>query len=83
MTKPEWQEFAKATAEIKPIPGFDSLKWLRKVRAQIYEETKNMTPEQIRERERQAVERDKRRRARQVKLVESGDSEIRIIAPEN
>ena len=56
MTKPEWRAFKKATAEIKPIPGFDSLKWLRKVRRQIYEETKDMTPEQVLERTRRASE---------------------------
>jgi len=40
----------------QPIPGFDSMKWLRKVRAQIYKETKDMTPEQRRERTRRASE---------------------------
>ena len=56
MTEFERQEFKKALSEIKPIPGFDSLKWLRKVRKQIYEETKDMTPEQLRERERRISE---------------------------
>jgi len=41
----------------KPIPGFNPQKWLRKVRRQIYEETKDMTPEQRLERTRQASER--------------------------
>ena len=39
-----------------PIPGFNSMKWLRKVRAQIYKETKDMTPEQMRERTRRISE---------------------------
>ena len=56
MIKPEWQEFAKALSEIKPIPGFDSLKWLRKVRRQIYEETKDMTSEQVLEWQRRISE---------------------------
>jgi hypothetical protein len=50
-------------SQFKPIPGFDSLKWKQERQAEIYEETKHMTPEQRRERERQAVERDKRWRA--------------------
>jgi len=50
-------------SQIKPIPGFDSLKWKREIQEKIYEETKHMTPEQRRERERQAVERDIRWRA--------------------
>jgi len=74
MTKLERQEFKKALSEIKPIPGFDSMKWLRKVRAQIYEETKDMTPEEQRERLRKVVERDERWRAER-KSAESGDSE--------
>ena len=53
-------------SQFKPIPGFDSLKWKQERQAKIYEETKHMTPEQRRERERQAVERDKRWRAEQV-----------------
>ena len=39
MTKPEWLEFKRALDEIKPIPGFNSQKWLRKVRTQILRET--------------------------------------------
>ena len=44
-------------SQIKPIPGFDSLKWKRKIQAEIYEETKHMTSEERRERLRQASER--------------------------
>ena len=44
-------------SQIKPIPGFDSLKWKRKIQAEIYEETKHLTPEEQRERLRQASER--------------------------
>ena len=64
MTKPEWQEFKKALDEIKPIPGFNSQRWLRKVRTQIYRENQGMTPEQILERERQAVAEGDKRRAK-------------------
>jgi len=66
-------------SQIKPIPGFDSLKWKREVQAQIYEETKDMTPEQRRERERQAAERMRKEReqywAEQAKLAESVGSD--------
>jgi hypothetical protein len=46
-----------------PIPGFDAIEWKRKVQAEVYEETKDMTREQVREYYRQVVERDKRWRA--------------------
>jgi hypothetical protein len=49
MTELERQEFRKALSEIKPIPGFDSEKWLRKVRAKIRRETEGMTAEEERE----------------------------------
>jgi len=49
MTKREPSDFKKALANIKPIPGFDSKKWLRKVRAQIHRETEGMTDEEVRE----------------------------------
>ena len=58
----EKQEFKEALATIQPIPGFDSQKWLRKVRAQILRETEGMTDEQIRERRRQASERMRKER---------------------
>jgi len=41
-------------SQIKPIPGFDSLRWKQEVQERIYEETKGMTPEQRREHTRQA-----------------------------
>ena len=44
-------------SQFKPIPGFNSLEWKRETHAKIYEETKDMTREQIRERRRQASER--------------------------
>ena len=54
MTKIDW-------SQIKPIPGFDSLKWKREVQTKIYEETKDMTPEEQRERLRRIVcENDER-----------------------
>jgi len=58
-------------SQIKPIPGFNSLKWKREVQAKIYAETKDMTREQIRERRRQAVERDIRWRAEYAADTES------------
>jgi len=60
MAKIDW-------SQIKPIPGFDSKKWLRKRRAEIQRETEGMTDEQIRENLRQAVERDIRWRAERAK----------------
>ena len=61
-------------SQFKPIPGFDSLKWKREIQTQIYEETKNMTPEQRRERTRQASARlnseIERRRAERAKSAE-------------
>ena len=49
MTKHEWLDFKQALSEIKPIPGFDSQKWLRKVRTKIRKETEGMTDEEVRE----------------------------------
>jgi len=64
-------------SQIKPIPGFDSQKWLRKVRAQIQRENEGLTREQIRERELQASERMRKEReqywAEQAKLAKSGN----------
>ena len=40
MTKFDW-------SRIKPIPGFDSRKWLRKVRTQILRDTEGMTSEEV------------------------------------
>jgi len=45
------------------IPGFDAIECKRRIQAEILRENEGMTNEQIRERRRQAVERDKRRRA--------------------
>ena len=49
MTKLNWN--------IKPIPGFSCVEMKRDIQAKIYEETKDMTSEQRRERTRQASER--------------------------
>ena len=49
--------------EIGDYPGFDTVELKRRIQAEIYEETKGMTNEQIRERRRQIVECDKRWRA--------------------
>jgi hypothetical protein len=43
-------------SQLKPIPGFDSRKWLREVRAEIQRENEGLTDEQIRERLRQSSE---------------------------
>ena len=59
-------------SQFKPIPGFDSLKWKQEVQAKIYEETKGMTPEQRRERTRQASERMRKEREQyRAQLAES------------
>jgi len=63
-------------SQFKPIPGFDSLKWKREVQAKIYEETKDMTPEQRRERLRQAVEEGDARRAERERRIASGDTTV-------
>lgn len=44
----------KAIWNIEPISGFSCVKMKRDIQAKIYEETKDMTPEQRRERTRQA-----------------------------
>ena len=67
----EKQEFKEALATIQPIPGFDSQKWLRKVRAQIYEKTKDMTSEEEREYYRQASERMRKEREQYKERVRS------------
>ena len=48
MTKFDWN--------IEPIPGFSCVQMKRDIQAKIYEETKDMSPEQRRERTRQASE---------------------------
>ena len=45
------------------IPDFDVLKWKQETQAEILRETKDMTREEVRAYFRQAVERDKQRRA--------------------
>jgi hypothetical protein len=49
--------------EIGMYPGFDTVELKRQIQAEIYEETKHLTPEQIRERRRRVVERADKRRA--------------------
>jgi hypothetical protein len=57
------------------IPGFNSLELKAKIRAEIYEETKHMTPAQRMEHTRQASERFREeirlRRAERAKLAEA------------
>jgi len=58
-------------SRIKPIPGFDCVAMKREIQAKIYEETKNMPPEEQRERLRQVSERTTiRRKERAERLVE-------------
>ena len=77
MTELERQVFKKALSEIKPIPGFDSKKWLRKRHAEMRRETEGMTDKQIRERELQIVEEDRQQReqfwAERAKEQEQGE----------
>ena len=46
--------------------------------SKIYEETKNMTPEQRRERLRQVVERDEQRRAERERRIAAGDPTVPV-----
>jgi len=65
-------------SQIKPIPGFDSLKWIQKVRAKILRETEGMTTEQILERLRQVSERAEQRREERERRIKSGDPTVNI-----
>ena len=67
------QRFQKALDEIKPIPGFDSAKWLRKVRRDIQRETEGMTAEEVRAFFNQALERDNQRRAEREKAEKTAN----------
>ena len=62
---------------IKPIPGFDCVKMKREIQASIYEETKDMTPEEQQERLRRNSEKFwadiERRRAERAMSAETGD----------
>ena len=64
-------------SQIKPIPGFDCVKMKREIQTKIYEETKGMTREEVREYIRSGAERfdeDRRlRRAERAVLAESAD----------
>ena len=66
-------------SQIKPIPGFDSLKWKRKVHTKILREIKGMTDEEERAYFRQAAEHMRKEReqyqAKLAKLAESADSD--------
>ena len=44
-------------SRFKVIPGFSCIQMKRDIQAKIYEETKNMTPEELREYTRQGAER--------------------------
>jgi len=58
---------------IKPIPGFDCLKWKQERQAKIYEETKGMTSEEYLEYVRKGAERfdEKQRLRRAERATES------------
>jgi len=58
--------------EIGDYPGFNTVELKRRIQAEIYEETKGMTNEQIRERRRQIIERDKQWRAEHAKAESVG-----------
>jgi len=64
MTELERQTFKKVLSEIKPIPGFDSKKWIRKRHAEMLRETEGMTVEQRCEHSWQAAERMQEERER-------------------
>jgi len=68
MTKIDWSKYP-------PVPGFDSIKMKREIQAKIYEETKHMTWEEVREYYRQASEESARRRkARAERLAAESQS---------
>jgi len=64
-------------SQFKPIPGFDSLKWKQEVQTKIYEETKDMTSEEVCEYFRKGSEEfreeQRLRRAERAALAESAD----------
>jgi len=66
MTKFNWN--------IKPIPGFSCVKMKRDIQAKIYEETKNMTPEERREHTRQASARFREEGKRYQETMKGGDT---------
>ena len=65
-------------SKFKPIPGFDSLKWKQEVQTKIYEETKNMTREEVREYFRRAVEEGDKRRAERERRIAAGDPTVPV-----
>jgi hypothetical protein len=65
-------------SKIKPIPGFDSLKWKQEMQDKIYEETKDMTREEYREYLRQAVVESDQRRTELQKRIEAGDPTVPV-----
>ena len=67
MTKFNWH--------IEPIPGFSCVKMKRDIQAKIYEETKDMTPEQRRERTRQVSERFREEGKRFQENTKGGDND--------
>jgi len=67
MTKFNWN--------IEPIPGFSCVQMKQDIQAKIYEETKDMTPEQKRERTRQVSERFYEEGKRFQENTKGGDSD--------
>ena len=63
-------------SKIKPIPGFNSLKWKQEVQARIYEETKDMTSAEVCEYFRQAAEKGEQRRAELERRIAAGDPTV-------
>jgi len=65
--------FGEYLSQIKPIPGFDSKKWLRKRHAEIQRENEGLTDEQIRDRIRRSSEdfQEETKRRREELAVEN------------
>ena len=72
------QEFKKYLSEIKPIPGFDSTKWLRKVRRDIQRRTEGMTDEEVRNYFNQAPERYEKSKAEREKAEKAQSAKRKV-----
>ena len=61
--------------QFKPIPGFSCIQMKRDIQAKIYEETKHMTPEELREYTRQGAERFREEGRRYRESLKGGENE--------
>ena len=75
------QRFQKVLDEIKPIPGFDSAKWLRKVRRDIQRKTEGMTDKEVCDYFNQAGERFEKRRAELEKAEKAANKKSKTQNP--